>query len=222
MRHIDRLPEPQILIDKHDEWQRKFDEKRENNPKARPDSNKYGHKDIRETLNSCSHYKCFYCEATLKGDLREIDHFKEVAIAPELAYTWSNLYLSCHNCNDKLSHDKIPLSDVLDPCSDTDDEIKENITFEDECICAQPDSEKGLQTIRKFRLNSDAQDFKRLKWLKIIKDRVIDIQGKMINEARNQFTEEEKKSLLRFMQRDQPYSLMSEMYLRKHLPSLFI
>jgi len=115
----------------------------------------------------------------------------------------------------------IPLSDVLDPCSDTDDEIKKNITFEDECICPQPDSEKGLQTIKKFRLNSDAQDFKRLKWLKIIKDRVIDIQGKMINEARNQFTEEEKNSLLRFMQRDQQYSLMSEMYLRKHLPNLF-
>lgn len=53
---------------------------------------------------------------------------------------------------------------------------------------------------------------------------MIDIQGKMINEARSQFTEEEeeKKSLLRFMQRDQPYSLMSEMYLRKHLPCLFI
>lgn len=43
----------------------------------------------------------------------------------------------------------------------------------------------------------------------------------MINEARNQFTEEEKNSLLRFMQRDQQYSLMSEMYLRKHLPNLF-
>lgn len=27
MRHIDRLPEPQILTDKHDEWQKKFDEK---------------------------------------------------------------------------------------------------------------------------------------------------------------------------------------------------
>lgn len=71
MRHIDRLPEPQILADKHDEWQRKFYEKRENNPKARPDSTKYGHKDIREMLNSCSHYKCFYCEAALKGDLKE-------------------------------------------------------------------------------------------------------------------------------------------------------
>lgn len=147
MRHIDRLPEPQILTDKHDEWQKKFDEKRKNNPNARPDSTKYGNKNIRETLDSCSHFKCFYCEATLKGDLKEIDHFKEVAIAPELAYTWSNLYLSCHNCNDKYSHDVIPLSDVLDPCSDTDDEIKKNITFEDECICAQPDSKKGLQTI---------------------------------------------------------------------------
>ena len=222
MRHIDRLPEPQILTKKHDEWQKKFDEKRKNDPNARPDSTKYGNKNIRATLDSCSHFKCFYCEATLKGDLKEIDHFKEVAIAPELAYTWSNLYLSCHNCNDKYPHNVIPLSDILDPCSDSDDEIKKNITFEDECICAQPDSEKGLQTIKKFRLNSDAQDFKRLKWLKIIKDRVIDIQGKMINEARNQFTEEEKKSLLRFMQRDQPYSLMSEMYLRKHLPGLFI
>lgn len=41
MRHIDRLPAPDILVQKHIEWQQKYDEKLAVNPSARPDSNKY-------------------------------------------------------------------------------------------------------------------------------------------------------------------------------------
>ena len=62
MRHIDRLPEPEILVRKHEVWQQQFDKGRTVNPKLRPDSSKYGNKDIRKTLDACSHYKCFYCE----------------------------------------------------------------------------------------------------------------------------------------------------------------
>ena len=43
MRHIERLPIPKILDDKQEEWQKKFEEKLVSNPKARPDSSKYGH-----------------------------------------------------------------------------------------------------------------------------------------------------------------------------------
>lgn len=59
MRHIERLPIPKILDDKQEEWQKKFEEKLVSNPKARPDSSKYGHKDIRMQFNSCSFNKCF-------------------------------------------------------------------------------------------------------------------------------------------------------------------
>lgn len=48
MRHIERLSIPKILADKQVEWQAKFDQKLAMDPKARPDSTKYGHKDVRD------------------------------------------------------------------------------------------------------------------------------------------------------------------------------
>ena len=80
MRHIDRLPKPAILRDKQAEWQEKYEEKLVENPKARPDSSKYAHKDIRDTLYAMSYGKCFYCETKLSGGNKEVDHFIEVAI----------------------------------------------------------------------------------------------------------------------------------------------
>lgn len=221
MRHIDRLPEPDILLQKRELWQQQFDKRRKENPKARPDSSKYGNKAIRTTLDACSHIKCFYCESRLKGESKEIDHLKEVSIAPELAFTWSNLYLSCRNCNDKVDHNGIPVEDILDPCLATDEEIQENITFEDECIYSQSGSDKGLKTIQKFHLNSDELDLKRGKHLRVITNQIIRIQKSMIEEGRKQFTEQEKQSLLSYVRRDRPYSLMSEIFLRKCCPELF-
>ena len=101
MRHIERLPEPAILKEKHDEWQEKFDKAKKKNSKARPDSSKYGNPKIRKNLEDSSYGKCFYCESKLSGASKEIDHFIEVTINPKMAYTWANLYLSCSNCNDK-------------------------------------------------------------------------------------------------------------------------
>ncbi len=221
MRHIKRLPAPDILVKKQDEWQTKFNEKRQKNASARPDSSKYGNPSIRKRLEDCSYRKCFYCEGTLNGEIKEIDHFIEVAVAPELAYTWDNLYLSCANCNDKASHACIPVDEVLDPCRSSDKEIQANITFEDECICSQPCSEKGLKTIRKYHLNTDLLDLKRGRWLRMIMKKVVEIQERMIKEGRKEWTEEEKQMLARYAQPDQPYSLMSEIFLKKHFKDLF-
>lgn len=221
MRHIERLPEPEILVKKHQEWQRKFDEQRQAHPGCRPDSSKYGHKKIREMLDACSYHKCFYCESRLKGELKGIDHFVEVSLAPELAFKWENLYLSCSNCNDKIPHNVIPVEQVLDPCRSSDEEIQANITFEDECICSCPGSEIGLRTIQKFRLNSDSLDLKRGKKLREIMKEALDIKDEMIKSGRQHFNEDEKKVLLSFMQPDQPYSLMSKVFLRKRFSDLF-
>lgn len=114
MRHIERVEEPIILAHKHKEWQEKYDAQRVAKPSVRPDSSKYGHQEIRNALYACSFGKCFYCESKLSGDMKEIDHFREVAIIPEQAYTWSNLYLSCNNCNNKINHKEIPVEEVLD------------------------------------------------------------------------------------------------------------
>lgn len=217
MRHIERLPIPLILANKHDEWQAKYEERLAVNPKARPDSSKYGHNDIRERLNSCSFNKCFYCESKLKGTLKEIDHYIEVSIDHCKAYDWDNLYLSCSNCNDKFDHNAIPVTEALNPCVDSDEEIQRHITFEKECICSQPGSEKGLKTIQKFKLDSEMLDLRRSKWLNKLATKAIDIDNDMKADNRSIPTEEEKNAIRLFMQKDQPYSLMCEIYIRQHL-----
>ncbi len=221
MRHIERSGEPTILVRKGKEWQDRYDARRANDPKLRPDSSKYGHKEVREALESCSFCKCFYCESTLYEKEGEVDHFIEVSIAPDRAYAWENLYLSCKVCNrQKKKYTEIPVEEALNPCKDTDEEIQENITFEDECVCSRSGSQKGLNTIRKFSLNSELLDLKRSKWLRRIMRQVIETQKKMNAEGRKTTTAEEKEAILRYMQKDKPYSLMSEIYIKKNFPHL--
>lgn len=215
MRHIDRLPCPDILARKQAEWQRKYEEKLEGNPKARPNSNKYAHKDIREQLRAMSHGKCFYCESPLTDTPKEVDHQVEVSVDASKAYEWDNLCLTCLNCNDKVADDVIPVTAALDPCRDSDEEIQANITYEDEVIRAVPGSAKGLKTIQKYRLNTELLDSKRAKWLNKIAKIIIDIQTTLIEEGRDHCTDQEARRLKLFMQPDSPYSLMSTIYISK-------
>ncbi|MFP4342947.1 MAG: HNH endonuclease, partial [Cyclobacteriaceae bacterium] len=120
------MPKPGILEEKEETWRESF----VNSDKKRPDNNKYAHLQIRNTLNSMSFYKCFYCERKLKGVAQEIDHFIEVAERRDLAYDWENLYLACDNCNNKLPNRSISVTEVLDPCRDKDEVIQEHLTFE--------------------------------------------------------------------------------------------
>lgn len=220
MIHIERLEKPRILKEKQEEWQQKYNERLLDNPKARPESAKYAHKEIRMRLGECSSDKCFYCETKLLGHPREVDHFVEVSIDHSKAFDWENLYLSCPNCNDKVNHNVIPVQTALDPCADSNEEIRSNIFFDDELVCMQPASTKGKNTINKYHLNSDSLMLKRGKRLRMIMEAIINIQHKMIEEGRKDYTNEERLKLQAFMQPDQPYSLMCEQFIRKKCPSL--
>lgn len=215
MRHIDRLPIPGVLAKKQAEWQGKYDEKLKANPSARPDSSKYAHKDIRGTLMKMSYGKCFYCESQLSNQPKEVDHFIEVAIDHSKAYSWENLYLSCPNCNDKVPHDQIPVTDALDPCRDSDDVIKANISFDNEMIVSVPGSPLGLNTIKKFNLNDELLDTRRAKWLNRIQRSICDILCNLVDDGRAKLNPKELQIIQSFKQSDRPYSLMSEIYIDK-------
>lgn len=220
MRHIERLPKPAILRDKQAEWQEKYEERLAENSQTRPDNNKYAYKDIKDRLYAMSYGKCFYCETKLSGGNKEVDHFIEVAIDHSKAYEWENLYLACSNCNDKMDHDAIPVTEALDPCCDSDEEIQQNITYVEELISAVSGSQKGLNTIKKYKLNTELLDMRRGQWLKKLLKTVADIEGVMIEEGRKTVTDVERKTLLRYTMPDQPYSLMSEVYLKTHFARL--
>lgn len=221
MKHIDRLDVPKILAKNQKKWEEAYRKKLATNPKSRPDSSKYAHKDIRGQLMNMSYGKCFYCESQLKDEPKEVDHYIEVTCDKGKAYEWNNLYLACLNCNDKADHNSIPVTDALDPCSDSDETIRENITFDNEIIQAVPGSPKGLATIKKFRLNSELLDRKRGKWLNRIDKDVREILLSMYDENRREMTEEEKNLLLQYLQPTSCYSLMSEIYFKKYLKKIF-
>lgn len=220
MRHIERLPKPEILRKKEAEWQKKYEEKLTENPKARPDNSKYAHKQITDTLYAMSYGKCFYCETKLSGDNKEVDHYVEVARDHSKAYDWENLYLACTNCNDKLNNEIIPVTEALDPCKDSDEEIKRCITFEREQICSVDESVKGLNTIKKFKLNTDLLDLKRSRWLNKLLLDASRIHSRMVAEGRQQATEEERRVIRRYMSPEQPYSLMCEVFIKTELSDL--
>jgi uncharacterized protein (TIGR02646 family) len=204
MRGLTRLPEPQILIDRKINW---LDDLLASG-KARPDSSKYAHIQIKTQLNSMSFNKCFYCETKLKGKTKEIDHHIEVSVNRTLSYEWSNLYLSCDSCNNKIPHSSIAINTALDPCINTDNEIRSHLTFDDELIEPKDNSPFGLTTIQKYRLDSEVLDTRRLKSLKKFLKLFIEIQKNQVQEARNHLTIDESNAINRFKNIDNSYSLM--------------
>lgn len=138
-----------------------------------------------------------------------------MSISKDLAFAWSNLYLSCDNCNSKLNHEAIPIDAALDPCRNNDSEIQEHLTFNDEMITSADGSELDLKTIQKYRLDSELLDRRRSVQLKIFHKVLIEIQKKQISESRKSLNQNELSLLNRFKQADQPYSLMFKIILDK-------
>jgi hypothetical protein len=211
MRGLIRISKPQILIDREDKWKDDFIA----SGKVRPDSSKYGHDKIRIELASMSFHKYFYCESKLKLVPKEVDHHIEVSIKKDLAFAWTNLYLSCDNCNGKMNHDAIPIEEALDPCRHNDLEIQEHLTFTNEMITAIDGSILGFKTIQKYRLDSELLDKRRITQLNNFY-RVLDaIRQNQIKYGGQKMNQSEISLLNRFKQADQPYSLMFKIILDK-------
>lgn len=210
---ITRVPEPAILADKKDIWLQSYLQKRAKNPGQRPSSSQYGHQEIREILESMSFHKCFYCERKLTDIKGEIDHHITVEDDPKLAFTWTNLYLSCPDCNrKKLSNKTIPIADCLDPCNSSVDPAN-HLTFDDEIISSKGDSAKGLKTIQKYKLDRPDLNYLRAKQLQRFHKILIKLQDRQIQEGRTSLTSKEKEALNSFKQADHAFSLMFQVFL---------
>lgn len=214
MRYLKRLSKPDKLVEKEQEWLDTFLK----SGNKRPNSGQYGHKEVRAKLDAMSAQKCFYCEQKLKGKPKEVDHFIEVAdlSGKNLAFAWENLYLACHNCNGKMPHKDIAVTDALNPCLDFDAEIEKHLAFDDETIVSANNSVKGDLTIRKYRLDSDTLDLLRSKMLTNFYKTLAEIEATKNIEGRKEFTQNEKNILRHFEQANQPFSLMFRLLLAKY------
>lgn len=204
MRALVRLPEPNIISERGQQWLDALIASGKN----RPDSTKYGNPSIRTQLNTISFHKCFYCESKLKDQPSEIDHHIEVSVDLSLSYVWTNLFLACDNCNGKLNHNIIPIHQALNPFTNTEDEIQDNITFNDEIITAVRGSLIGLRTIQKYRLDSALLDKRRITQLKYFYKFLDEIRKNQIADNGRELNQKEIDAIKHFCQIDQPYSLM--------------
>lgn len=211
MIFIDRLGMPENLEKKWKIWTDNFIASGKN----RPNNSQYAHQKIRDVLLTMSHSKCFYCERKLKGIVKEVDHYVEVAERKDLAFKWTNLYLACNYCNRKIANKDIPVEDTLDPCFDTNEIIQKHLDFEGEVILAKNGSVKGDKTIRKYKLGLQSMDYLRLISIKKYTLAIDTIKDRLIADGRKLMTTSEINILKRFAQKDHPFSLMFKILLEK-------
>ncbi len=213
MRNLSRLEKPNILHRKDKIWVQEF----ENSEKTRPDNSKYGHIEIRNELHRISFKKCFYSEVKFASETEgQVDHYVEVSEDKNLAYDWENLYLAHKDCNQgKPSNKVLPNSETLNPFIDKDSEIENHLTFEDEFIIAKNNSDKGLNTIKKYRLDKDIFNILRSKELRKFEKLLIQILQNM-NLSNRKMNELEINALNVFSQPDFPFSLMFRIHLKKY------
>lgn len=147
MIHVPREGEPEVLRTNGPTWLRSYEAKRATKPSVRPPSSQYAHPSVKGALRAMSHGKCFYCEVKCEG---EVDHYVEVAERPDLAFTWTNLYLACSHCNDKAPNRSIANADCVDPCDATCDPA-DHLELVDEVVRAK--TPRGAATIKKYRLD---------------------------------------------------------------------
>lgn len=213
MRQLRRLSCPEILTSKAEEWTRRYLEKRAQNGKLRPDSRQYAHPEIRDTLAAMSHKKCFYCEHLMDEDELTVDHHVEVSEEPGKAFAWENLYLCCRGCQGKLAEATIPRAECLDPC-DTSIDPADHLSFEDEIILPRNDSQRGRQTISKYKLRRGDLELRRSRRLKSFHKAWLAVKDQQIQQGRSQLSDEERAVLQRFAAPEAPFSLMFRDLLR--------
>lgn len=123
MIKINKLSEPQVLIDNGNEWTRQHLENIANGVESSAYlKSRYNHKDIKEQIVKETNGKCAYCESKLRhihhGD---IEHIFPKSLDESKRFEWNNLTLSCEICNQYKSNKDPFLTHIQDPyASDTE------------------------------------------------------------------------------------------------------
>lgn len=141
----------------------------------------YGHTQVKTALLAWQHDKCAFCESSIAASQPgDVEHFrpKGSILTPAghslqpgywwLAYTWSNLFCACANCNRSFKRCHFPLADEADRARSPDDDllaespmlldpavdpVEDHITFDRDV--AKPLTDRGRVTIEILGLNRD-------------------------------------------------------------------
>jgi uncharacterized protein (TIGR02646 family) len=204
MIKLQRLPEPQKLIDNKAAWQQNLNAAIAvyGSYKAIPEGERkklirhYNDDAVRTPLFESSHQKCAYCECNAtEGGYMEIDHLMPKSIYPESMFEWNNLLPSCRQCNNMKSNHDTGLEPIINPYEANPEDAffykriqikpKEGVYF----ATAQ-------QTIDVCRLNRETLLTSRSKILPKLEKSCMDIETAM-TEYNKAATDKEKKRCLR-------------------------
>jgi uncharacterized protein (TIGR02646 family) len=174
MNRIDRskIDKPVYLVEKAEKWTKDLIDKRQ----SKPDYwnwHQYKNEKVEHILTNelaqITNHRCSYCDIrpVRKGALKpSIDHFKPKSDFPELAYEWTNLFLSCYQCQE-YKGSSYPDIEPLKPDSchyhfDYWFEIKwETYEILPNSLRDEKDQKRAEETIKWLGLNRDSRPISR-------------------------------------------------------------
>ncbi len=174
MNKLFRTPVPIWLKAKYKEWGKKWKQKYEETGDSKKFKwrryQRHGYDDLVEELATMTKFHCSFCDAYPMGRRLKctVEHFRPKTRHPLLAYTWENLFLCCHNCQEK--EDDFDRKLLKPDQSDYDFDRYFQINWstgelEANAAAVKEDQERAKITIKLYRLNTNGKPEDRLEEL---------------------------------------------------------
>ena len=158
MRKLKKSSKPQILIDNASTWTTEYCACL-NAGKQPSDTiaHRYSHPEIKAALEKETHKKCAYCESKIKHvSYGDIEHIlpKNKNARPDLYVEWTNLTLSCEQCNRSGKHIYYnPQLPLINPYTDVPEEFLYDIG---PLVMPIPGNDRSIATEKVLKLNRPA------------------------------------------------------------------
>lgn len=154
VRRLTKEAKPAVLTEREAEWTASYLDwraRRAAGTAAREsEPRRWGHAEIRESLETETNRKCCYCDSLIGAVAHEhIEHIKPRAHRPELVVNWENLTLACPKCNGYKGDYFSDTEPLLNPYTD---DPQEHLSFLGATVTYRPGSEIGQRTVLKLRL----------------------------------------------------------------------
>jgi len=151
VRTLSKEPEPQILLTHGAQWTQEYLAASGMAAAEKKKVEKWGHKQIRETLATETSGRCAYCESRIGHvSYPHVEHIIPKSRRAELAHVWWNLTTACEVCNiAKADYWDATLA-ILNPYVD---EVESRLVFWGDIVDWVVGDEQAELTIKKLKLN---------------------------------------------------------------------
>lgn len=171
MRKLNRLEPPACLVENYWVWTQDFVLARQENPSFSFSwRSKACYQTLRHVLFSMTQGRCSFCDGSVGSESREtIEHFRPKSLFPDLAYTWTNLFICCDVCQGK--------GDSFDELLLKPDELDYSFTryfinnyktgaLEPNPAASEADQKRAETTLKLYQLNKETRKLFRIRELK--------------------------------------------------------